>query len=70
MNSNDIIIVPISEKFLLTIKEAAQYFQIGEKKLRMFSDHAEDHDFILMNGTKTLIKRKKFEEFLNKTSSI
>ena len=61
--------VPIWEKFALTINEAIQYFNIGEKKIRKFVDNQEDYDFVMMNGTKALIKRKKFEDFLNDTSS-
>ena len=61
--------IPIWEKFALTVNEAMQYFNIGEKKIRKFVDNYEDYDFIMMNGTKALIKRKKFEDFLNDTSS-
>lgn len=61
--------VPIWEKFALTVNEAMQYFNIGEKKIRKFVDNYEDYDFVMMNGTKALIKRKKFEDFLNDTSS-
>lgn len=56
--------VPIWEKFALTVNEAMQYFNIGEKKIRKFVDNYEDYDFVMMNGTKALIKRKKFEDFL------
>lgn len=60
--------VPIWEKYSLTIKEASQYFNIGEKKLRMIADnHVE---LVLNNGSKVLIKRGKFEEFINRTESI
>ena len=52
--------VPIWEKFALTVNEAMQYFNIGEKKIRKFVDNYEDYDFIMLNGTKALIKRKKF----------
>ncbi len=61
--------LPIWEKFALTVNEAMQYFNIGEKKIRKFVDNYEDYDFVMMNGTKALIKRKKFEDFLNDTSS-
>ena len=62
--------VPSWEKFALTVNEAMQYFNIGEKKIRQFVDNYEDYDFIMLNGTKALIKRKKFEDFLNETHTI
>ncbi len=62
--------VPIWEKFALTIQEAAQYFNLGEKKIRKLAQEHVDFGFVLQNGSKTLIKRKKFEEFINSTSSI
>lgn len=62
--------VPIWEKFNLTISESKEYFNIGEKKLRKMIDDYMDYGFVIQNGTKILIKRKKFEEFLNDTTSI
>lgn len=63
-------IVPIWEKFALTISEATEYFNLGEKKMRYLVNEYSDSGFILQNGTKILIKRKKFEEFLNETSMV
>lgn len=62
--------VPICEKYTLTIKEASEYFGIGDKKLRKLIDENKGAEYIITNGTKYLIKRKKFEEFIDKTSSI
>lgn len=62
--------VPIWEKFALTINEAAQYFNLGEKKIRRLVDEYIDYGFVLQNGCKVLIKRKKFEEFMNETSAV
>lgn len=62
--------VPISEKYMLTISEACEYFNIGDKKLRKLIDENKGAEYIMTNGTKYLIKRKKFEEFIDKTSSI
>ena len=58
-----------SEKYMLTIKEASNYFSIGEKKLRRL---AEEHtgDFAVINGNRYLIIRTKFEQFLLETSTI
>ena len=62
-------VVPVSEKYMLTIKEASNYFSIGEKKLRRL---AEEHtgDFAVINGNRYLIIRTKFEQFLLETSTI
>ncbi len=68
--NNTVIGVPIWEKFTLTISEASQYFNIGEKKLRRLAEDYSDNGFTLQNGKKTLIKRKSFEDFLNETSAI
>lgn len=65
--SRDKNYVPIWEKFALTINEAAQYFNLGEKKIRKLAD---DYGFVLQNGTKTLIKRGKFEDFMNETDTV
>ena len=57
--------VQILDKFCLTIDEASAYFNIGEKKLRKLVSDNLNSGFIIQNGVKFLIKRKKFEEFLN-----
>ena len=63
--------VPLWEKYVLTIDEAIVYFNIGEKKLRkIVSEHISDNSFVILNGNKQLIKRKKFEEFLDRTNAI
>lgn len=68
-NTNDK--VPLWEKYVLTREEAIEYFNIGEKKMRkLIQDHIDDNTFVISNGKKTLILRKKFEEFLDNTSSI
>lgn len=63
------MIIPIWEKMNLTIEEAAQYSNISSKSLRRFINECTP-DFILKIGTKTLIKRKVFEKFLEKTDAI
>ncbi|MCM1252327.1 MAG: excisionase [Clostridium sp.] len=62
--------VPISEKYSLTIEEAAAYFRIGENKLRRFIDENRNADWVLMNGNRMQIKRKQFEKILDETSAI
>ena len=62
--------VPIHQKVTLTIKEAAAYFNIGEKKLRQIANENLNSGFVLQNGVKILIKRERFEEYINEISSI
>ena len=61
--------IPIKDKFCLTIDEAAAYFNIGEKKLRKIVAENLTSDFVIQNGVKYLIKRKRFELFLNEISA-
>lgn len=62
--------IPIWEKFNLTISEASEYFNLGEKKMRLLADNYSDSGFVLQNGSKTLIKRNKFEAFINETNMV
>lgn len=57
--------IPIWKRYALTIPEAAVYYHIGENKLRMIADEHPEADFIIMNGNRVLIKRQKFEEYLD-----
>lgn len=61
--------VSVSEKYMLTIKEAAEYFSIGTKKMRRL---AEDNlgRFAVYSGNRYLIIRTKFEKFVNESSAI
>lgn len=58
------------EKYALTVKEAAAYFSIGEKKMRRIAEENQEEGFVLMNGSHILIKRVPFEKFLEKVDSI
>ena len=62
-------ICPISQKFNLNIKEAAEYFNIGENKLREMTS-LPHCSFVLRNGRNILIKRKAFEEYLERQTFI
>lgn len=62
--------VPIWEKYALTIYEAAEYFGIGEHRLRAIVKENKKADFVLWIGVKAEIKRKLFEEFLNSTNAL
>lgn len=61
--------VPIYEKSNLTLEEAAAYFNIGINKLREITE-SENCPFVLWVGNKRLIKRKRLDEYLEKTYSI
>lgn len=64
--------IPLCERFLLTVKEAAVYFDIGENKMyRIAAEHLNsEYNFVIMNGSRTMINRKKFEDFLNASTAI
>ena len=59
----------LKDKYMLTIKEATFYFNIGTKKMRRI---AEDHlgNIAVFCGNRFLIIRPKFEEFILNSSEI
>ncbi len=61
--------VPIWEKSALTLEEAAAYSGIGINKIRELTN-ARDCDFVLWVGNKRLIKRKRFDRFIEQSYSI
>lgn len=67
---NALSICIIKDKFCLTIDEAAEYFNIGEKKLRKIVADYIDSGFVIQNGVKVLIKRKRFEDFLEDITAL
>lgn len=62
--------VPICERFTLSIDEASQYFGIGEKRLRKIVQENENAPFVLYIGSQLRLKRRLFETWIEKTSSI
>ena len=62
--------VPIRDKYALDVLEASEYFGIGERRLRKIITENLDSGLILQNGVKYLIKRKKFEQFLDERTVI
>ena len=58
-------IIPVWKRYVLTIEEAANYYHIGENKLRSIADEHTNSDFIIRNGNRILFKREKFEMFLD-----
>ena len=55
--------VPIYEKVTLTIREAAEYSNIGINKLESLL-RSPRCPFVLYVGKKKLFKRKEFEKFI------
>ena len=66
MNKN----VPIWEKYALTIREAAEYFHIGEKRMRKIVEKNRESDFVVMLGNRAMIKRRSFEQFLDSSKEL
>ncbi len=61
--------VPIWEKSNLTVEEAAVYSGIGINKIREISN-GDSCPFVLWVGSKRLIKRKMFDNYIEKQFSI
>lgn len=61
MNTTNNNTIPIWEKYNLSVKEAASYFNIGENKIRTIANENKNADWVLWNNTKVLIKRKNLK---------
>ena len=57
---DNILTVPIHLKMTLTAREAAEYSNIGINKIR-----SPNCPFALFVGTKKLVKRREFEEYIS-----
>jgi len=62
--------IPFWEKYTLTVQEAAAYFRIGEKKLRKIISENANADFVIWNNSRPQIKRKKFENYIDRLNVI
>ena len=62
--------VQVKDKFCLTIDEASEYFNIGEKKLRQIVADNINSGFVIQNGVKILIKRRRFEDYLEEMTAL
>lgn len=60
----------MSEKLLLSIKETAELFGIGEHRLREIVRDDYECKYHLMVGRVIRIKRYAFEEFINQVEQI
>mgnify|MGYP001077451361 FL=1 len=70
MAGREITEIPLWKKYTLSVEEASKYFRIGQAKLRRLINENEEADFILWNGNRPQIKRKQFEEFIDKLNVI
>ncbi|WP_196031560.1 excisionase [Flavonifractor plautii] len=62
---NRTIEIPVWRQYTMTVEEAAQYFRIGENKLRRIISENKDADFLLWNGNRPQIKRVLFERYID-----
>ncbi len=62
--------VPTYRKYTIGIDEAARYYGIGTKKLRQIIADNPSGDFFLEIGRHVLIKRRKFEAYLDNASAL
>lgn len=62
--------IPAWKKYSLSIAEAAEYFGVGEKRLRQIAGDNVGADFLLEIGSHVRFKREKFAKYLDETSSI
>lgn len=67
--TNNVQTVPIHEKLALTIREAAEYSNIGINKIDEML-RTPNCPFVLFVGKKKLVKRKAFEEFISSRLTI
>lgn len=65
MNEQNDTRVPIHLKMTLTIKEAAEYSNIGINKIDSMLKQP-NCPFVLYVGTRKLVKRKEFEEYIRR----
>lgn len=63
------VYVPIEKKINLTIKEAAEYSNIGINKIAELLRNPMCN-FVLYIGNKKLVKRKEFEQYLSSVREI
>ena len=56
--------IPISEKYMLTVREASEYVNIGIKNMRRMAEENTGFYAVFL-GNRYLIVRKKFEEYMD-----
>lgn len=62
----------LNAKFLLSVREASEYFNIGINKMYRIAkeDLYGNNYFTIQNSSRLMIKRERFEEYLNNSFSI
>lgn len=60
--------VPVWEKVALTFEESSVYTGIGVNRLRELSKEHPSSNMFLHVGTKSLLKRKQLESFIDRAS--
>ena len=61
--------IPIHLKMTLTAREAAEYCNFGINKIDCML-RSPNCSFVLFVGTKKLVKRREFEEYISRTMAI
>ena len=69
ISMDNILAVPIHLKMTLTAREAAEYSNIGINKIGSML-RAPNCPFVLFAGTKKLVKRREFEQYISRTMAI
>lgn len=62
--------IPLWEKYALTVKEASEYYNLPETRLKSFITAHKNADFVLKAGARLLIKRKLFDIYLDENGEI
>lgn len=62
--------IPIWNKYLLSIEEAASYFHIGINKMRRLVSQNTHAPWVLWNSNRALIKRKTFEDYIERINAL
>lgn len=60
--------LPLGERYLLTVREAAEYFNIGTKSMRRIAENNEGNFTVRLTG-RTMINRPQFERFILQQSA-
>lgn len=62
--------IPVWEMYMLSTEEASEYFHIGINKLRRIISLNPTAEWILWNGSHAYIKRRIFEQLIDRIDSI
>lgn len=68
--ANELVQIPITEKAVLSLNEAAAYSNIGIHKLQQICSSEAGKKFSFKNGNRNMIKRKAFDAWLESIEQI